>query len=524
MFRNNLFKKAIVMGYEVELKLAVNKTHAKKLHLIPLITDSSLTKPAKNNLISTYFDTPDLKLLDAGITLRIRQKASEWIQTIKLAGAGSSGLHQRNEWEDLVNSCHPDFTKIKEPRLIKIFANKKLQASLIPIFRTEIMREEWLLAFDNGDQIELSLDSGLLKAKQLHEPINEIELELKAGNVGRIFEIALALQKSIPLRIENNSKAKRGYEYYRPTDLKTFKAKLPSIDKNINAITAFKIIAQECITHLESNRDIVLKEADIEGVHQMRVALRRLRSAFSLFKECLNAEESSLILTEVKWLANKLGNVRDLDVLITDTIPLVSDYSNNHNGILILSEQARKARRVAIKDLQEAIMSQRYHRLLLTLSSWLESERWMEQHKHADNFNLLKFSKRVFNKFHKRLMKGQLRFQGMRPEERHKVRITAKKLRYAMEFFYNLYPSKKIGIFIKKLSKLQDSLGRMNDISVTGVLLKSISKTNPCSSLDEVIPIFESWGSKKSNEERSRVGSAFKKLLKDKPFWIDIKN
>lgn len=511
------------MGYEVELKLSINKSDAKKLHLIPFIVNSALHKPTKNKLISTYFDTSDLRLLDAGITFRIRQKSSEWIQTIKLAGAGSSGLHQRNEWEYLVNSCHPDFTKIKEPRLIKFFANKKLQASLIPIFRTEIMREEWLLAFDNGDQIELSLDSGLLKAKQLHEPINEIELELKAGNVGRIFEIALALQKSIPLRIENNSKAKRGYEYYRLTVLQTFKAKLPSLDKNSGAITALKIIAGECITHLENNRDIVLKEADIEGVHQMRVALRRLRSAFSLFKECISSKESRLILNEVKWLANKLGNVRDLDVLITDTIPLVSDYSNNHNGILILSEQARQARRVAIKDLQETIMSQRYHRLLLTLSSWLESERWMELHKNADNFNLLKFSKKVFNKFHKRLMKGQLRFQGMRPEERHKVRITAKKLRYAMEFFYNLYPSKEIAKFIKKLAKLQDGLGQMNDISVTGVLLGSISKANPSDSLSDSIPIFESWGSKKINEECLRVDSALKNLLKEKPFWINTK-
>jgi len=509
------------MDYEVELKLSLKKSDAKKLHLIPLIVKSSLTKPAKNKLISTYFDTPDLKLLDVGITFRIRQKANEWIQTIKLAGTANSGLHQRNEWEDFVSTCHPDFTKIKDPRLIKFFANRKIQASLIPIFRTEIMREEWLLAFDNGDQIELCLDSGLLIADQHQEPINEIELELKAGHVGRIFDVALELQKTIPFNIENNSKAKRGYECFRPTVFQTFKAKLPSLDKNSNAKTAFKIIARECITHLESNRDIVLKEANIEGVHQMRVALRRLRSAFSLFKECLNAEESSLILTEVKWLVNKLGKVRDLDVLITETLPIVCEYSNSHNGILVFSKQAKQARRLVCKDMKEAIVSQRYHRLLLTLSSWLESQLWLEQHK-ADH-KLLKFSKKPFNKFYKSLMQNKLRFKEMQPEDRHKVRITAKKLRYAMEFFYNLYPSKEIGKFIKKLSKLQDSLGKMNDISVTGVLLGSISKTNPSASLDDAVPILESWGSKKINEECPNVDAALKKLLKDKPFWIKIK-
>ena len=512
------------MGYEVELKLSVNKSDAKKLHLAPLIVNSSLSKPTKNKLISTYFDTPDLRLLDAGITFRIRQKADEWIQTIKFAGVANSGLHQRNEWEDIISTSHPDFTKLKDPRLIKFFANKKLQASLIPIFRTEITRVEWLLAFDNGDRIELSLDSGLLKANQFQEQINEIELELKAGNVGRIFDVALALQNTIAFKIENNSKANRGYEYFRPTNLQTFKAKVPSLDKNSDAKTAFKIIARECITHLESNRDIVLKEADIEGVHQMRVALRRLRSAFSLFKECLNSEESLLILTEVKWLANKLGKVRDLDVLITETLPTISEYSNSHNGILFFSKHARQARRVVCKDMQEAITSQRYHRLLLTLSSWLESESWLEQQSKANHSKLLKFSKKPLNKFYKRLMQNKLRFKEMQPEERHKVRITAKKLRYAMEFFYNLYPSKEISKFIKKLAKLQDSLGQMNDISVTGVLLGSISKTNPSASLSEAIPVFESWGSKKIKEECSSVDSALKKLLKVKPFWINKKN
>ena len=120
-------------------------------------------------------------------------------------------------------------------------------------------------------------------------------------------------------------------------------------------------------------------------------------------------------------------------------------------------------------------------------------------------------------------MQNKLGFKEMQPEDRHKVRINAKKLRYSMEFFYNLYPSKEIGEFIRKLAKLQDSLGLMNDISVTGVLLGSISKTNPSASLDDAVPILESWGSKKINEECPNVDAALKKLLKGKPFWIKIK-
>lgn len=336
-----------VMGYEVELKLSINKSDAKKLHQIPLLVNSSVSKPSKNKLISCYFDTSDLRLLDAGIALRIRQKSGQWIQTIKLAGVANSGLHQRDEWEDCINTCHPDFSKITEPSLIKLFADCKLRASLVRIFRTEIMREEWLLAFENGDQVELSADSGFLEVNEFQEPINEIELELKAGHVARVFDIALEIQQTIPLSIQNASKAKRGYDYYRPSMPQTCKAKYPNINQYLDANNAFKIIARECIEHLERNRDIVINQVDIEGIHQMRVALRRLRSAFSLFEKLIKCKESQVILAEVRWLANKLGKVRDLDVVITETLPMISDYSKNHHDLLIIQNQATQTRALA---------------------------------------------------------------------------------------------------------------------------------------------------------------------------------
>lgn len=510
------------MGYEVELKLSINKSDAKKLHQIPLLVKSSVSKHSKNKLISNYFDTPDLKLLDAGIALRIRQKSGKWIQTVKLAGVANSGLHQRNEWEDCINTCHPDFSIIKEPFLSKVFADHDLQASLIQIFRTEIMREEWLLSFDNGDQVELSVDSGFLKTNEFQEAINEIELELKAGHVARVFDIALEIQQSIPLSIQNTSKAERGYEHYRPSVPQPCKAKFPDIDKNIDANSVFKIIVRECIDHLESNRDIVINQADIEGVHQMRVALRRLRSAFSLFEKLIKCKESQFILTEVSWLANKLGKVRDLDVLISEILPMITDYSKNHDDFLIIRNEAIQTRELAHKELQEAIMSQRYHRLLLTLSSWLESERWNNKQDKSDHFKILNFAKKSLNKFYKPLGQNKQSFKDMRPEDRHKIRIAAKKLRYAIEFFYHLFPDKEVNKFIKKLAQLQDGLGKMNDVKVAINLVSAIPKSLIAESTNETIKMSEKWGKKTIKQQCSKVDSALKKLLKEEPFWTDV--
>jgi inorganic triphosphatase YgiF len=518
-----MLREMLAMDYEIELKLSINKADARKLRQVLVLDHLALNNPAKHKITSIYFDTRDLQLLDAGITLRLRHKARDWIQTIKLAGTANSGLHQRCEWEDLVRSGHPDYTKIKSPKLIRFFADQKLRASLIPIFQTEIMRTEWLLTFENVDKVELSLDLGMLRANQCQEPINEIELELKAGNVGRIFDLALELQKSIPLKIENASKAKRGYAYYRPSAPQIFKSKFPNLDSNIDVNAAFKKITLECISHLEGNQDIVLIESDVEGIHQMRVALRRLRSAFTLFKNLINSEESRFLLTEVNWLKDTLGKVRDLDVFITETLPMVTESSINHNGFFKLKGQALQARLLASQEMQEALMSQRYHKLLLMLSSWLENERWLGQQNMAKNYKLHTIAKKSLSKFYKRLLQSKLQFKDMKPEYRHAVRITAKKLRYASEFFYGLYSSKEAGPFIKKLAKLQDSLGKLNDIIVTENFLMSISGSMPNAIDKDVKLAFANWSRKKTDQEISRVDSSLKKLLEVKPFWIDNK-
>lgn len=105
------------MTNEVELKLSLEKKYASRLGKQAVILEAGIGKPATLKLTNTYFDTPDLKLLDAGITLRLRHQSKSWIQTIKLAGSTIAGLHERPEWEDLVASNQPDFTKITDKKL-----------------------------------------------------------------------------------------------------------------------------------------------------------------------------------------------------------------------------------------------------------------------------------------------------------------------------------------------------------------------------------------------------------------------
>ncbi len=507
------------MGSEVELKLSIDNNDAALLRSHPIIMTACIGKPVTRKIITIYYDTIDLKLLDAGISLRLRRMSGRWLQSVKAAGSSLAGLHQRMEWEDFIATGHPDFTKILDPALIKLFADKKLCNELRPIFRTEVQRSKWQLAFDNGDKVELALDLGQLVAGQNHEPISEIELELKSGNVGRLFDLALDMQKVIPLSLENVSKAQHGYAYYRANPPKVFNAHPPKLGRNADAGSAFKKIAWECINHLQNNQDMVLHGTDVEGVHQMRVALRRLRSAFSLFRKILVRENCAALLTELGWLADTLGKARDLDVFVTETLPAVLAQFESHAGLLKLRDKALSSQIVAYNEVRTALLSQRYQCLMLTLAAWLENEHWREGTRHSKRVNVLTIATTTLTKRHKQLQRSGKRLIHMHPEQRHVTRIAAKKLRYAAEFFASLYSSAKSRSFISSLSQLQDCLGVLNDTITTEKLLHQLIGSRPNRALDEALHIFTGWNACNAINSLAHMDEAWRIFTSQKPFW-----
>ncbi|HSI38345.1 MAG TPA: CHAD domain-containing protein [Methylotenera sp.] len=507
------------MGTEVELKLNIDRKDVARLRSHPAIVAASIGKPTKHELISIYYDTPELKSLDAGISLRVRHISGHWLQTLKAAGRSVAGLHQRIEWEDVIAIDRPDFTKILDSDLIKLFADKKLREALIPIFRTEVRRQVWQLAFDNGDKIELALDLGQLVTGKNHEPISELELELKAGSAGRLFDLALEVQKVVPVKLENISKGQRGYAYYRAQPPSVFKARPIKLARKANAHSAFKRIAWECIHHLQSNQDMVLHGADVEGVHQMRVALRRLRSAFVLFRKVLGRENSIALLTELSWLGDVLGKARDLDVFVTQTLPVVMTQFESHTGLQQLHNKALTTQAEAHADLRAVLSSQRYQALLLTLAAWLENERWHDGSHNTKRTKALSIANTSLSKHHKQLRQPGKSLLNLSTEERHATRIAAKKLRYASEFFASFYSSRKSKSFIRKLTQLQDQLGILNDMTITESLLHQLIGSSSKGTLNEALHIFTGWNACNATHSVVVMDKVWRKFISQKPFW-----
>lgn len=200
------------MHLEIELKLTIDPAHAKELEQHPFILEHLHGGLQHYHLISTYYDTPDLRLRKHGWSLRVREWNGEHVQTLKSAGEQIGDLHHRHEWDQPIIGTVPQIEFFKDEKLRQevnaIIADQPLQI----IFKTEFKRTQWDLKFTDGGFVELVLDLGEVSTGQIHNPINEIELELKTGDPAKLYEIADVLRKTIPLTVETRSKAERGYQ------------------------------------------------------------------------------------------------------------------------------------------------------------------------------------------------------------------------------------------------------------------------------------------------------------------------
>tara|TARA_R110002050_G_scaffold269917_1_gene412397 strand:- start:18532 stop:19155 length:624 start_codon:yes stop_codon:yes gene_type:complete len=200
------------MFLEQELKLTVNSDA--QINLSTLLLPDHIIDGDKlvTRLVSTYFDTTELYLVSQKVGLRMRKSDEMWVQTVKTSGHVKDGLHQREEWEHKLHGAEWDLDKLKQTPLAPMIEDARLWSRIGPVFTTDFERETLQLRTKDGTQIELAYDRGNVMAGGLTQPIHEIELELKSGNVENLQALANELQQQLSLSPSNTSKAKMGYQ------------------------------------------------------------------------------------------------------------------------------------------------------------------------------------------------------------------------------------------------------------------------------------------------------------------------
>lgn len=459
---------------EIELKLLATPATLDQLGRHPRIKQMALGRAQTRQLHSIYWDTPSRGLRAAGLLLRTRRIGRRWVQTLKQDAANQAGLERRNEWEQPIASERPEPSLLADTPLAALLGDGD-EVRLVPVFATEFRRTARMLKTAAGDEIELALDRGAIVGTAGRAPIVEVELELKRGRPVALYTLARELVGELPLRLGRESKAARGFRLGIDTPSVPLRADAVALDPDMSAADAFAAMARGCLTQLQGNERPLLDSetegpGDGEAVHQMRVALRRLRAAISLFGQEVRTGETEQIRDGAKWLAGELGAARDLDVLLADGILDVRAALPDEPGLDALFEDLLAARGQAYERAVAAVKHARFTDFLLAQGAWIEGRGYLAERGALDR-PLDAFSAELLHRRHRKLLRAAGDLAKLGEEARHELRIRVKKQRYASEFFRSLYPGRRTAAYIKSLAKLQDALGELNDAAAARRLL-----------------------------------------------------
>ena len=505
---------------EIELKLLVPAGAMNQLRTAPVVARHARSRGVARRLETIYYDTLDHALFTHGLSLRVRRSGSRYMQTIKRALVHGQPF-ARYEWQTPVSSLTPDLALIPTDEIGGLLETLSTDA-LHPTFGTKIRRRTQQLELSDA-VIEIAFDEGSIEAGEHRESLAEIELELKSGDPRALYDVALGLLEIAPLRIDTQSKSDRGYSLAFSLPAKASKAKPPLITAEQTADDVISALLSTCQHHLPSNQHIAEIGRDPEGVHQMRVALRRLRTACQLLRRELGSPTAKVFGAEARWLAQLLGVARDWDVFATDTLskPAAALGSEilDFDG---LRRAADPHRLVAYAALREALASQRYNRFQLSLRCWIESRGWRNELPSGSLALLLEpateFAGRVLSRLHRKALQRGAHFRHLDAEGRHQLRIALKKLRYATEFFHSLR-DRSDGHYLTCLATLQDALGHDNDAATTQPFLYALSLHPVMPEVQRTIGALMGWQARDRIAVQTVLRRQWQQFKAIKPAW-----
>lgn len=502
---------------EVELKLGFAPEDAGRLAASSVLAHG-IAPPEQHLLVSTYFDTPDFALHRAGVYLRVRESGGRYTQTVKSAKREAE-LLERFEWERELSGPTPDLDGAGGTALEPLLA-PALRAALRPVFETRIRRKTYRIEQD-GSEIEVAIDQGEVVAGDRTRAISELELELKGGDKKALFRLARRFAETIPLRLEVKTKAERGYELVQDGGDNAEKAAGIDIAPELTAGEAFQAIALSCLRQILANEPAT-STGQAESLHQMRIGLRRLRAAIAVFAKIVGDDEVENIKAELKWITRELGPARDLDVFSAEVLaPLKASHPADER-VDIAHRQFERSRAASYARAAAAIGSVRFRNAMLDLAKWIEIGPWTEGNGGRTGA-VAKRAKKELARLRKRVKRKGADLRHRSVSQRHRLRIRAKRLRYATEFFAGTFPgeasAKRRQELLSTLKDLQDALGGLNDLATRPALIAeglggdagAGAQLAASHGLEETAPQAESL--------LLKAERAFARFVAIKPFW-----
>jgi len=500
---------------EIEMKFTLNAAGFAAALDSPLLRRDG-ERGAPKKLVSVYYDTPDWDLLRQKTALRVRRAGrAPPVMTLKWRPE-TENLFERGEIEHRVKTIEPDISQFQgEPgeRLRALVGDKPLVAK----YETRIARTARLLTA-GAATIEAAFDEGEIVAGDKTLKLRELELELISGPQTDFYAFASRLAAALPLRLDAVSKAERASHLAlgsTPTPVKAKIAALPG-DLNLDAAIAQVILATR--DHFLSNWASLRESDDPESIHQMRVALRRLRAALAMFKRAVPCPEFEGFRTRAKDLASALGPARDCDVLrdLVETGPKPHFPENAFAPLLAVLERRRQDFYAQTRQLLESAEPTLF---ALDLGGFVARRGWRNSLSAEDLSGLTGpvgvFAAQALDRLHKRALKRGRKLVTLPDEQRHECRIALKNLRYGAEFFAGAFDADTASDFVRATAHAQNILGAHNDVATAEHFLSEPHDEKATRAAGVVL----GWHAREALTADEHLAKAWKGFRRAKPFW-----
>ena len=296
-------------------------------------------------------------------------------------------------------------------------------------------------------------------------------------------------------------------------------AEPPALDPALSGDAALRHIGLASLDHISRNEPAVLAGID-DGIHQMRVAVRRLRATLSAFAKLLPEEQRQWASAELRWLADALGPARNLDVFETALLEPAQRASDDPRAFEPLRRAAVRQRRAAHHTAANAVRSARYAALMLHLFRWFDARGWRGEGAEGSEKPIGELAARVLRRRWRVAKKRGKGFAAQSVRQRHRLRIALKKLRYAAESLAALYPRKKTDRFTTRLKRLQDDLGHANDVRVGYDILAALaSGAGRDKAVAKPGKRMLGWHERRLAHAEPKLRKHLGVLFKSEPFW-----
>jgi inorganic triphosphatase YgiF len=512
------------VGRELEVKIEVAERDLEQLRSAEA-GPGQVNPPSTSTLHSVYYDTPDHKLRARGVTLRVRRENGHWLQTVKVGRPIKAGLSSPIEAETALDEAQPVIRDIPDKVLRRRVRSLIGDAPLTAVFETIIDRTQQLVTTEDGSEVEIAFDQGVVRSGRDERQLCEVELELKSGSPDALAGLAQSMFEGRPIELAQQSKADRGYELIgngrKGAAIEPVPAKLPKLRSSDPASYAMRRIASCVVDQVLGNWHVVLESGDPEGTHQMRVGLRRLRSTLKVLPSAWRGDSLKALDSRLRDLARMLGELRDADVLLADVVGSATPTVELREGCDELKSRLVEKRDGKLAAVREELKAPAWTDLKLRLAILPYALEHLVAGAHRKRRNSITAvaNKALARQWRRVSMLGD-RIDELDVAHRHELRKELKTLRYVVELFSSLYTAGKVRRVLKRVRAMQDGLGYLNDVALAGRLRTlEASGASPRGAVEQAIGYVIGWHASRSELAWGDAQETWAKLDKARKPW-----